>query len=224
VVKFKYKFAKEGAAMGKCNRRLIALSMGLLLMLSAFWGCADKGEPAPTQTDTTAATLPGTTSPFEKEEPMIPVTRPMEGNTEGVKQLRLHDVRRGWMASFQTDNGAFLLATSVETLMSGLSKRGIDPAALDLAAYDDRFFAENYLVVIPRSTSSGSVTFSARVDKTDAGVRISTVGKMPPVGTSDMADWLVLVPLETAEYPGVVTVKDVKSVTPNTHRYATHRF
>ena len=155
---------------------------------------------------------------------MLPVTRPPEGNTEDVKQLRLHNVRSGWMASFQTDNGAFLLATSVETLMNGLSKRGIDPTALDLAAYDDRFFAENYLVVIPRRTNSGSVTYSARVEKTDTGVRISTVGKMPPVGTTDMADWLVLVPLNIAEHPGVVTVEDIKNVTSNLHRYAIHRF
>ncbi len=206
------------------HRRLIALSLGLLMMLSSLWGCADSGTVTPTQTDTTAATLPGTTSPFEKEEPMLPVTRPLEGNTEDVKQLRLHNVRSGWMASFQTDNGAFLLATSVETLMNGLSKRGIDPTALDLAAYDDRFFAENYLVVIPRRTNSGSVTYSARVEKTDTGVRISTVGKMPPVGTTDMADWLVLVPLNIAEHPGVVTVEDIKNVTSNLHRYAIHRF
>lgn len=209
--------------MRKRNRRLIALILGILMM-TGLWGCAGNGDITPTQPGTTAATLPETTTPLEKEDPMLQVTKPVEGNAENVAQVRLTDVRSGWMAPFETENGAFLLATSVETLMDGLSKRGIDPEKLDLAAYDDAFFADNYLVVIPRSTNSGSVRYSARVEKTSAGVRISTVGKMPEVGTTDMADWLVLVPLNTAEFTGVVTVENVKSVASNIQRYAVHRY
>ena len=155
---------------------------------------------------------------------MIPVTRPVEGNADQVAQIRLYNVRSGWMNAFDTDQGAFLIADSVQSLLDGLSSRGIDTSNLDLSTFDAAFFADNRLVVIPRSTGSGSVRFSARIEKTSDGVKITPVGTMPEVGTADMADWLVLVSLSKAEFSGTVTVENAGNVIGTTQRYAIHRY
>jgi hypothetical protein len=47
---------------------------------------------------------------------------------------------------------------------------------------------------------------------------------MPGVGTADMADWLVLVSLNRADYSGSVTVEQLREVADNTQRYAAHRY
>jgi hypothetical protein len=141
-----------------------------------------------------------------------------------VTQIRLYNAQPGWLNTFETDHGAFFVADSVESFLDGLTHRGVDTSKLDLSAFDGAFFANNRLVVIPRRTNSGSVRFSARIDRTDDGVKITPVGTMPEVGTADMADWLVLVALSKDEYAGTVTVENVKNVVGNAQRYATHRY
>lgn len=210
--------------MPQKNRRLLILSFGLLMTLSAFYGCTLSVRITPTQTDTTAPAGIETTVPFGKEDPVLPVTKPGEGNVENVTQLRLHDVGSGWREPFNTPRGAFFAATSVQMLIEGLTRCHIDVSKLDLSAYDDAFFARNRLVVIPRTSNSGSVRYSANVVQADDGVHISLVGKMPEVGTADMADWLVLVPLSYSGFTGKITVENGKSPVTNTQRYAIHRF
>lgn len=208
--------------MRKHNKRILALSMTALLTLGSLWGCSASDTLTPT--GSTAPSIGSETTPSGKEDPMLQVTNPLDANTDQVTQLRLHNMRGNWMYAFSGENGMFFVADSIPSLLEGLSDRGLDSQKLDLSGFDDAFFAENRLVVIPRRTSSGSVRFSARVEKVDGLIRIATVGKMPEVGTADMADWLVLVPLSNAEYSGSVAVETPKNVVSNTQRYTVHRF
>lgn len=203
-------------------KRFLGFSLAVLMTAATVSGCSAPEEAQPTLTAPTVSQ--DSTISADKEDPMIPVTKPVEGNTDHVMQIRLYNARPGWMKGFETDQGMFLLADSVESLMDGLSQCGVDTSKLDLTAFDAAFFASNRLVVIPRSTNSGSVRFSARIDQTADGVKITPVGTMPQVGTADMADWLVLVALSKAEYSGTVTVENVKTIVSNTQRYAAHRY
>lgn len=209
--------------MRKNKKRVLSLSLAALVSVTALFGCTNT-DVTPTQTSTTSPVVNSATTPLDEEDPMLPVTRPVEGNTDNVAQIRLYNLRGNWMKAFETENGMFFAADNIGELLDQLRKQGLDSQKLDLSAYDDAFFAEYRLIVIPRRTSSGSVRFSAKVENADGFVRIATVGKMPQVGTADMADWLVLVPLSRADYPGKVKVDDVGTKPSNTQRYAVHRF
>jgi hypothetical protein len=207
------------------KKRIFGVSLAVLMTAATAWGCSAPNAAQPTITAPATVTVPqNATIPLDKDDPMLPVTKPVEGNSENVVQLRLYDVRSGWMNAFNTEQGAFLLADSVDSLLDGLSDRGINTSKLDLSGFDAAFFENNRLVVIPRRTNSGSVRFGARIDRTDGGVVITPVGQMPGVGTADMADWLVLVSLNRADYPGSVTVEQLREVADNTQRYAAHRY
>lgn len=210
--------------MRENKKCVLSLSLAALVSLSALAGCTNTDIVTPTQTSTTSPAVNSETSPLNTEDPMLPVTIPKEGNTDNVAQIRLYNVRGNWMKAFETENGMFFTADNIVELLDQLKQRGMDSQKLDLSAYDDAFFAEYRLVVIPRRTSSGSVRFSARVENVEGYVRIATVGKMPEIGTADMADWLVLVPLSRADHSGVVKVDDVASSPSNSQRYAVHRF
>lgn len=213
--------------MRNLPKRIFGVSLAVLMTAAAVSGCSapEPAQPTLTAPGSVPVTLPQEpTIPMNREEPMIPVTRPVEGNADQVAQIRLYNVRSGWMNAFDTDQGAFLIADSVQSLLDGLSSRGIDTSNLDLSTFDAAFFADNRLVVIPRSTGSGSVRFSARIEKTSDGVKITPVGTMPEVGTADMADWLVLVSLSKAEFSGTVTVENAGNVIGTTQRYAIHRY
>jgi hypothetical protein len=203
-------------------KRFLGFSLALLMTAATVSGCTAPQEAKPTLTAPAVPQEP--TISLDKEAPVLPVIKPTEGNTDKVTQIRLYNAQPGWLNAFETDHGAFFVADSVESLLDGLTHRGLDTSKLDLSAFDGAFFANNRLVVIPRRTNSGSVRFSARIDCTDDGVKITPVGTMPEVGTADMADWLVLVALSNDEYAGTVTVENVKNVVGNAQRYATHRY
>lgn len=204
------------------KNRLFGVSLAVLMTAATVCGCSAPDAAQSTLTAPTVSKEP--TISMDKEDPKIPVTKPVEGNTENVAQLRLYNVRSGWINAFHTERGAYLLADSVDSLLDGLSDRGIDTSGLDLSAFDAAYFENNRLVVIPRSTNSGSVRFSARIDRIADGVMITPVGTISGVGTADMADWLVLVSLSRADYSGPVTVENVRNIAGDTQRYAAHRY
>lgn len=198
-----------------------SLLLALLLMLGLSACVPENEEPVQS---TPALTTAPTTVDTETEEPSMASTEPDLDVFTEVTQLRVHDVKANWMNVFETGDGAFFVATNVQMLMEGLSRRGIDPSGLDLSAYNSAFFAANRLVIIPRSSSSGSVRYSARMDRKDGGVKITLIGKMPQIGTADMADWLVLVPLDLRTYPGKITVENVRSAPVDGQRYTAYRY
>ena len=76
-------------------------------------------------------------------------------------------------------------------------------------AYDAAFFEENYLVFVLLEEGSGSVRHEVRgVEWTkDKKLSISIDRKVPIIGTSDMAQWHII--LELSRNPAVQTEKDV---------------
>ena len=196
---------------------LILLS---LVFAASMWGCASHAEPQTTTlppnaaNESTAApeevTDPQTTVYFEEvTDPDVDVTiglqpvPPQPGTFEGVEvptaQLRIHTVDTSWQNAFNQENGCFALVSSVEEL-NDLAAEKLSAFSLDLTAYDEAFFAENRLVLIPRSSNSGSVTYQAMVNTDDGFAHIELDARMPEIGTMDMAQWLVLVTLPNGEY------------------------
>ena len=213
--------------MQRLSKGILGVSLAVLMTAATAAGCSapDAAQPTLTASASGAVTVPREpTVPMNQETPTIPVTGPVEGNTDRVTQLRLYNMRAGWISAFDTAQGAFFVADSAQSLLEGLSGRGIDTAGLDLSAFDAAFFAENRLVIIPRTTTSGSVRFSARIETAADGVKITPVGTMPEVGTADMADWLVLVSLDKGEFSGPVTVKNAANTIGTVQRYAAVRY
>lgn len=161
---------------------------------------------APTQTpETTEPAVPETTS--ETISPILPTEQVIPVKTEEAEQYRLRNVSGEWWNAFANpgDNYVFV-AASAEELTDGLKARNVD--VLDMSRYDDAFFAENRLALIPRSSNSGSVRYSYSLTETADGLEIGIYGEMPDIGTMDLADWLVAVPLPRNVCPdgAIVTV------------------
>lgn len=160
-------------------------------------GCRSEDRGVPTLTGT---------------EPIVPETtvQPHPGNQEVASydsvQLRLYGKPAGWWNSFKNGNSFFFVAENQQNLKGQLTKCGINPDKLDLSAYDDVFFEGNCLVVIPRTSNSGSVHYQPRIEKTDDSLIIKVEAKMPQIGTADMADFLLLVPVSRSEIRQGMTV------------------
>lgn len=133
--------------------------------------CAEEPVPAGTETSPAFHAIPGAESQFQ------------------TYQLRLQGLGTGWMNQYRTEQGSLLIADSVQSLQDALSP--VDAAAD--TEFDDAFFAENLIAVLPRSSNSGSVRYSAELTTNGREVHIDLIAVMPEVGTCDMADWLVLV-------------------------------
>lgn len=212
---------------------LILLSLALA---ASMWGCASHAEPQTTTlppnaaNESTAApeevTDPQTTVYFEEvTDPAVEVTiglqpvPPQTGTAEGVEvptaQLRIRTVESSWQNAFNQENGCFAMVSSVEEL-NDLATEKLSAFDLDLTAYDEAFFAENRLVLIPRSSNSGSVTYQARVNADGGFVHIELDARMPEIGTMDMAQWLVLVTLPNGEYDDMtISVPEAGGITEN---------
>lgn len=68
------------------------------------------------------------------------------------------------------------------------------PISDTFAPYDAVFFADQALLIVPVEAGSGSMRFSvAGVQADETGATVTIRRKVPEVGTSDMAAWLLLV-------------------------------
>ena len=214
---------------------LILLSLALA---ASVWGCASQADPQDTilppdttenVADTTQpedTTAPQTTLDFEEVtdpavdvtiglQPVVPPVDPVTGGDAATDQIRIHTGDSGWQSAFNQENGCFALVSSVVALneLKAGKLAGFD---MDLSAYDEAFFEHNRLVLIPRSSNSGSVKYQAKLNVDDEFIHISLDAHMPEVGTMDMAQWLVLVTLPRGEYgPLPVTVPEAGGVTGN---------
>lgn len=202
----------------KLTKRLSCLLLALV-MAASFWSCASSGdsgdttEPGDTtQPDTTTVpddtTAPDVTVDFQEvTDPTVnfgpdPIeTKPGEVTGEDAEtvQLRLREVGSNWKNAFDQEKGCFAVAASAQELDDLIGSK-LPSQELDLSAYDDAFFAENRLVLIPRSSNSGSVRYQAKVNPDGDMLHIDLDAQMPEMGTADMAEWLVLVVLPNAEY------------------------
>lgn len=190
-----------------------------LLAVMMLAGCAPAGEDA---RDTTPPTKSAAEAPTEAPTEVISdQPAPTEGTlpqfvgklveaeaglgSVDCTQLRLgaEQIMDGWWNRFA--NG-YLLCDSVESLHSKLTACGIDPEKSDLQGFDQKFFSENRLVVLPRTSNTGSVRYSAHLVDTNGGVKVVLTAHTPEAVTWDMADFLVLVPVPLAKYPANVTI------------------
>lgn len=194
---------------------LILLALALAV---SIWGCASSADPQTTTLppDTTA---PQVTVDYEEvtdpsidvtigAEPFVPLPGITSGTDAQTAQLRIHTTGSGWQNAFKQETGCFALVSDVQELNS-LVESKLSAFELDLSAYDEAFFAENRLVLIPRSSNSGSVTYQAKLNVDGDMIHIELDAQMPEIGTADMAEWLVLVVLPDAQYENMtVTVPE----------------
>lgn len=210
------------------QRKMFGIVLALGVLTASLWGCAAAGIPDGTTRNSVDTTAPAdttaqTTGNTEAEDlafstlpaieiPDMTMTPPATGGFAGTavsvsaSQQRLDTVRSGWADAFNGNNGCFLIADSVTGLTEALSYRGGLDTQVDLSEFDDAFFEENRLVVIPRSTNSGSVRYEASISAEDNAIGITLQGKVDGIGTGDMADWLVFVVLPLKDYPVGLTV------------------
>lgn len=202
-------------------RKITGFVLVLALLAASLFGCAASGAPDETTRSTggTAAAAPerpDTTGPAaeptgESSLPDFPIStlEPTGGFTvalAGVSQHRLQNMSAGWQDAFNGENGCFLVVDSANGLTDALSRRGRLNEKLDLSGYDDAFFRDNRLVVIPRCSGSGSVRYEAVLAVEASAVRITLQGVLDGDGTDVMTDWLVFVALPLADYPAEQTV------------------
>lgn len=175
----------------KNGRRIISMLLLLLFAVSLF-GCA-ASQPPKDETHEQS-----TTAPYLG--PSALVTKPDEFDVAGfpLPQIRLHNMPQGWMEKYTGEDGCFILVQSRQELMELIQQ--FPGTAIDSTGYDDAFFGENRLVVIPRTSNSGSVRYTAKITRENGVVNITLAGRLAGEGTMDMADWLVFVDLPVQEY------------------------
>ena len=175
----------------KNGRRIISMLI-LLLIAGSLFGCAASQPPkedAPEQSTTVPHLGPSAL-----------VTKPDDFDVAGfpLPQIRLHNMPQGWMEQYIGEDGCFVLVHSRQELMDLIDQ--FPGTAIDSTGYDDAFFAENRLVVIPRTSNSGSVRYTAKITQENGVVNITLAGRLDGEGTMDMADWLVFVDLPIQKY------------------------
>ncbi len=201
----------------------ISCSLLSLVLAASLWGCATSGAPdgttsagnttqvpettTPTQTTTEApdwTTVPETTAPTVIT-PIVTQPQTVAGTAVTTEQQRINRTT-GWASMFNSDDGCFLVVDSVDALLEGLRQRGGMDESMDLEKYDEAFFQDNRLVLVPASSNSGSVRYTAKVTVEGETLHIEFEAQMPQIGTADMAEWLILVELPRAEYGSSLTI------------------
>lgn len=121
-------------------------------------------------------------------------------------QLRLHGKKDDWGSYFPAENGHALFVSDAVELADKLAQCAISSEEVDLTAFDEEFFLNNRLVVIPMRSNSGSVRYDAMGALTGTSLEILLEGNIDGEGTSDIADWLVFVTVPREAAPDVLTV------------------
>lgn len=206
-------------------KKLGMILLAVALMISVL-GCASSQTPDNTtiSADTTAPNV--TVEYQEVTDPGVDVTIALPpvtvkpgistGVSAATEQIRIHTTGDGWQNAFNQENGCLAVASSVAELQSLLQEK-LSGFSLDLSGYDDAFFAENRLVLIPRSSNSGSVVYEAELNPDGDFVHVELDASMPEgAGTADMAQWLVLVTLPNSEYGDLTVSAPVAAGTTGT--------
>lgn len=182
-------------------------AMAMLLAVLLLTGCATGNQPDPTTEPTeTTAVQNETSEPTEvstefSTAPSLGITDP-NGEAVEAEQLRLSGYDAGWVGKFTARWGSFTLVNSadeVTAIVSALGEMGKNVTMPE--SYDEQFFQEYRLVLIPMQSGSGSVRYAAQTKFDGETVTVALTAEMPQVGTADMADWLVLVPLARDAFP-----------------------
>lgn len=194
--------------MLKLRKETVAGSLALVMLAACISGCGSMDVPD----HTTATQLE--TSTMGVTDPLILGTGGFTEPTLGIplycqtEQIRLPSYDAGWINRFAGAYGSFATAENpgeLEAVFDAVSGMGKNVAVPE--SYSENFFAQYRLVLIPMQSSSGSVTYEVLISNNGALTTISLDAQMPEVGTADMADWLVLVPLERNAYPEEIQIE-----------------
>lgn len=151
--------------------------------------------------------------------PTVPNIAQIESNVS-TEQVRMSGFHENWVTAFQTVLGDFVKVTSVEELNAVAGEiRSLDKTFAFTGTYDESFFVDSYIVVVPLQSTSGSVRYQVQAKSDLSGITMEIAGGINGMGTDDMADWLLVVVLPRGEYPvdTSITVKvgQVKYYDPN---------
>lgn len=182
--------------------RFVALTMVLTMLLCAV-GCT---QPTPDESTPTITPNPPSQITQPSKAPSEPTrfTEPVESFIGlEIDQQRLPGYDKSWIARFhQVFGQEFVAVNDPQELQDALDRLKI---SLELT-YDQEFFMNNRLVLIPMQSGSGSQRYYAEASEVFGEIEIS-VGAMPmEVGTADMADWLLLIPLSRVEFPEKLSI------------------
>lgn len=203
--------------MMKQWRRMIAGALAVIMFAVCFAGCTPLDDTDPTKDTTQTTTRPGETEPSVTDTigNMIEPT----GNTilpGEAEQLRLPGYDPGWVNRFAGEYGPFAAVENAEELdavVVALGRMGKDVTMPE--SYNEAFFQQYRLVLIPMQSGSGSVSYDVSVGFDGELITVILNANMPEVGTADMADWLVLVALDRNLYPDdAETVLQANPATP----------
>lgn len=61
--------------------------------------------------------------------------------------------------------------------------------------YNDAFFGDYDLVLIPRVSNSGSVKYTTEILQENGRIVVEVAAEVPEIGTADMASWFLMVPV-----------------------------
>lgn len=186
--------------MRKQFLKYFCLAMAACAFLMA--GCQAENRDMPTLSGT-ESTIP-TTSPQEKRD--IPAAVQPDTVQPDAVQLRLYGRNPGWWQGFKNGNNYFFVAENAQNLRGKLTQCGLNPDKLELSQFDSSFFSSYVLAVIPRTSGSGSVRYQPRLSAGADCILITVDAQVPEIGTCDMADWLVMVPVPRKQLRSGMTI------------------
>lgn len=166
-------------------------------------------QPEPTATESGHASEPGTESEESTETAQVPVN----GEPAVVRVTGVNDVEKrlqssafdNWRSAGSSEKGETDLYHLTDTAEweAFLTAAGIERLTQMSETYGEDFFTAYDLLIVPRSTSTGSITYSFRTDLTENGTYCVVItAKSPEYVTADMAEWFLLIPAEKSEVSG----------------------
>lgn len=106
--------------------------------------------------------------------------------------------------------------TDRQSLDAFLAEANMEELSKACEGYDDAYFSENDLLIVPRVTNTGSVRHSVELvqEENDVLAVVITV-ETPEYATADMGYWFLLVPAAKNDTQGKTCVARLKSSLPD---------
>lgn len=183
------------------KRILFSVALATAIAASAlFAGCSpESASPTPPpQTQTTQEPAETTKTPILSLNTALP---PMDSIPTPAGDAQLSAEFDSFRIN-HTGDTYYSLVTGYENFTAMIEGKIYDQEQRDLlsAKYDEEFFSTHMLIVVEVEYGSGSIsTKLAGADLSDGKVNIRLESSKPEVGTCDMAQWLLIIALDSSE-------------------------
>ena len=199
---------------------LAALSLTAALMLT-FPGCQasrTSGQPDTTPQDTT----PRNTTPQDTEAP--PTTEPevtTPASPTEAQVIRAHDISQSALENLMARHpGSSLISGSLPlvhltdraALDDFLKEAGSQTLKDACEGYDESFFQDNDLIIVPRVTTTGSARHTVELATEDQILSVKITVTTPEIVTMDMANWFLVIPAAKTDTQGRTPVATIAGV------------